>query len=264
MILTPSKVISLNSFSNPLIIEFLRSIYCDAVQLDETRAMNLLLFAEKYLEKDLKITCFEFLTRNLTSENVFRILDFASQQNEKKLWDSGISFLKENLDGCDLSELIKYLDKPQESEFAKSLCDLEDSTVKFVIQQYSELYQKEPAKIQIFEDFLIKNVNMKTIALISNFVQEWGWHQENVLKNSDPVKETREAEKTGMNLRKTVFEWVNKNMKEIQEKNYAQNIPKKFWEEFEEENLKNENSIKEKEAVQENHSEESQELKETK
>lgn len=66
-------------------LEFLRFLYCDEVNLTGSCVMQVSYLAKKYMIPELEVACTNFLTENLSPENVFDILPHAKKFEDKEL-----------------------------------------------------------------------------------------------------------------------------------------------------------------------------------
>ena len=66
-------------------LEFLRFLYCDEVNLTGSSVMQVSYLAKKYMVPELEVVCMNFLTENLSPENVFDILPHAKKFEDKEL-----------------------------------------------------------------------------------------------------------------------------------------------------------------------------------
>ena len=62
-------------------IALLEFIYSNKVELNETLALDLLNAADKYLMKDLKYLCEEFLSQNLSLRNIVNLAQIAEAED---------------------------------------------------------------------------------------------------------------------------------------------------------------------------------------
>jgi len=216
-------------------IEFLRWIYCSQVKLDDLKfAIDLLLFADKYLENNLANKCFSFLLFEINLENVYQILDFATEQNNSYLWDQCKSFLMRKIGKCNILDLINYLDRTCNSVFGKGLLDLKEKTVKFVVDNFTNIHKNYRSNISSFEDFLIKNIDFKTLENFVNFIER---ESSGFLPESDKCSEYNNSgkkakanlEKIIVNLNKELFNFVTKNIHEIRERGIHKALSSTFW-----------------------------------
>ena len=65
--------------------EFLRFIYCDEVNLTGSSVMQVSYLAKKYIVPELELACTNFLTENLSPDNVFDILPHAKKFEDNEL-----------------------------------------------------------------------------------------------------------------------------------------------------------------------------------
>lgn len=66
-------------------LEFLRFLYCDEVKLTGSCVMQVSYLAKKYIVPELEVACTNFLTENLSPENVFDILPHAKKFEDNEL-----------------------------------------------------------------------------------------------------------------------------------------------------------------------------------
>ncbi|KAL9962925.1 hypothetical protein ACROYT_G032080 [Oculina patagonica] len=66
-------------------LEFLRFLYCDEVKLTGSCVMQVSYLAKKYMVPELEVACTNFLTENLSPENVFDILPHAKKFEDNEL-----------------------------------------------------------------------------------------------------------------------------------------------------------------------------------
>ena len=69
------------------VLEMLRYMYSGEVELKESNVMQVLYVAKKYILPSLADECVDFLIRNLDVDNVFCLLSYAEQYDEKCLVD---------------------------------------------------------------------------------------------------------------------------------------------------------------------------------
>lgn len=81
---TKNKVVLPDCDSESL-LEFLRFLYCDEVNLTGGSVMQVSYLAKKYMVPELEVVCTKFLTENLSPENVFDILPHAKKFDDKQL-----------------------------------------------------------------------------------------------------------------------------------------------------------------------------------
>ena len=69
------------------VLEMLRYMYTEEVELNESNVMQVLYVAKKYMVNSLAEECVKFLHENLNTGNVFSVLSHAEQYDEKILVD---------------------------------------------------------------------------------------------------------------------------------------------------------------------------------
>ncbi len=111
MIESRQEIIEINDCSYIAFQEFLRFLYLKEAKLDINLAMELIPFADKYLQDDLMKISLEFVKANRSPSNIFTILDFARTRRIEALNTSCIWFLKNKIQVDDVFGLMQYLSK---------------------------------------------------------------------------------------------------------------------------------------------------------
>lgn len=211
------------------IIEFLRWIYCGKVEkLDKNLAIKLVQLADKNVQKNLRDRCLKFLVlRN--PENVYRILDVASEQNSHDLWNWGKTFLIENTEKCSLSKLVKYLDRPYRQDFAKGIDELNNRAISEVTSKFGKIFRDDPSNLQLFENFLIESIEFETVEKLAGVLKR---EHSFSFKSDASKKEKRwriqDFERATAKLRKALFSFVTENIKEIQKRKILDKLTPAF------------------------------------
>ena len=153
-----------------------------------------------------------FLKHNLTLENVFTVLDFARQGHQLyHLVHWCLKFLENNINICNVANLIQYLDKKPDPEFETEHSSLKKLAFEIVRNNLIDASQKQKENLQFYEDFLIRNIEMDTFKSLANFI----------------CGETYEQLKL-RNLQKHVFDFAHQNFETLQERNILKDIEKDF------------------------------------
>ncbi len=135
--------------------EFLRFIYYGQVELHEDLAMKLLILSDKYLQDDLKQKTLDFLLHHITVDNVYRILDFARQENLLHLKKQCIDFLCCQISTMNGTPLFDYLDKPQNLEFIyNENHELRSRVAEKVLENYVQFFKKKKPNLKLYQEFL--------------------------------------------------------------------------------------------------------------
>ena len=205
---------------NP-IVEFLRYIYYEEAQLDESIAMKLLSYSDKYLQDDLSDKCMGFLTDNISSKNVYTILDFAHQENVPRLKNCCMKFLESNVTVNDLPELVKYINQEKNRVFIQENPILRDKAINFVIENYTKIFSKEK-NFKLYADFLIDNFTIDTIGRIANWLYGPLFHGETRVNFHRDLA----------NLKDALCDFAKENFQELKEKQITKKFPAAFWEEL--------------------------------
>ncbi|CAL9110239.1 unnamed protein product, partial [Musa acuminata var. zebrina] len=125
-----SGIIKIYDVSYDVLRSFVHYLYTAEVLLDEHMACDLLILAEKYQVKHLKIFCEKFMTSKVNSENAVASYAFAHRHNAKQLLEASLSLIMDNM--ATLTER----------------------------EEYKELVEKDPRLVvEIYEAYLTRQVN---------------------------------------------------------------------------------------------------------
>jgi len=140
------------------------------VKLNEELAMKLFTFADKYVQNNLREKCISFLKHKINSVNVYKILDFARQENISLLEGWCLDFLN-RINTHNVFWLVEYLlSKPNDPEFVQENLKLRDIALPVVLNNYLEIFQDQRAPPTFYEDFLIKNIALDTVVDLGKFI----------------------------------------------------------------------------------------------
>ena len=78
-------VVELPDCDSEGLLELLRYLYCDEVELTESNVMQVLYLAKKYMVPSLAVKCGKFLESNLISANAFSVLPGAPKLEDENL-----------------------------------------------------------------------------------------------------------------------------------------------------------------------------------
>ncbi|KAJ8673377.1 hypothetical protein QAD02_004639 [Eretmocerus hayati] len=87
------NIVKITDISYNAMYELLRFVYAGKIKDMASNAEDLLIASEKYLIKELKMLCEDFLSKNLTSGNVVHHLNLANMYNAAHLRAEGIKFI---------------------------------------------------------------------------------------------------------------------------------------------------------------------------
>ncbi|XP_021760907.1 BTB/POZ domain-containing protein At4g08455-like [Chenopodium quinoa] len=125
-----SGTISISDVSYDALRAFVNYLYTAEACLDEQLACDLLVLAEKYEVKHLKMYCEKFLVSKLNGDNSVASYSFAHQHNANHLLQSALSMIIEDMDNLTKSE------------------------------EYTHLVEKDPRLVvEIYEAYLSKQTN---------------------------------------------------------------------------------------------------------
>ena len=94
------------------LLELLRFIYCDEVNLSGSNVMGVLYLAKKYMVPSLADKCSKYLKNHLDSSNVFIILQSAQKYEEKNLVDRCWEVIDEETEAVLKSDEFATLERP--------------------------------------------------------------------------------------------------------------------------------------------------------
>ena len=163
------------------------------------RTINLYTLADKYLQEDLQEKCFHYLTYNINIDTVYKILDFAHQENILHIKNWCLKFFEDNLNLQNIAGLVDYLLEGQDDlQFKKNNKKFRNRVFNFIFEHSFEIFNNEKGDMKIYEDFMIKNIGMKTIAAFACYLG--GFHE--LSENKKAIFEDWTA-----NLKEAVF-WL--------------------------------------------------------
>lgn len=125
-----SGVIKIHDVSYDVLRSFVHYLYTAEVLLDEHMSCELLILAEKYQVKHLKIFCEKFMTSKVNNDNAIGNYAFAHRHSAKQLLEAALSLIIDNM--ATLTER----------------------------EEYKELVEKDPRLVvEIYEAYLTRQVN---------------------------------------------------------------------------------------------------------
>ncbi len=186
-----------------------------------------------------------------SSQNVYKILDFARQKNLSSVRARCSSFLKEKTDSSNISELVEYLNQQNDPEYAQENLELRDITLKIILPNYLEISKDQNISPAFYEDFLIKNIAIDTVVGLANFIYGHNFKTDRTNStisdlanfiygdkfNTDRIgltasdlktltkKERQNREPETLNLKPALLNFIQKNLIIISEKNLAEDLP---------------------------------------
>ena len=107
-----SKCVDLPDCEYEGVLEMLRYMYSEQVELNENNVMQVLYVAKKYIVKSLVDECIEFLQGNVGPENVFCVLLHAQQYDEKVLVDQCWEVIDRETEQVVTSEEFVKIERP--------------------------------------------------------------------------------------------------------------------------------------------------------
>ncbi len=182
--------------------------------LRKEQTMDLIIFADKYQQYDLRDKCAELLRFNLNSNNVFKALDLAGELKFSLLKNACIDFLKKKIYIKNISRIIQFLEKQEDPEITAK-------AISFVLKNFGKISKKEPVEnLGLYENFLVKNFGIDTIALFAEVAYS---------ETHCDGKWVSEVSKDGTtDLRSVVLNFSTKNLSKIRDCGIFQDLPKKL------------------------------------
>ncbi len=92
-----SSEIEINDCDESTFREFLKYLYHNEIELNQTLALNMMELAEKYTMKELKTSCESFLAQSITFENIETLAQYAEKYELPTLKLSVINFVITNI-----------------------------------------------------------------------------------------------------------------------------------------------------------------------
>ena len=216
-------------FLTSIIIEFLRFLYCEEVKFDADLAIKLIAFADKHTQDDLVDACMHFLKFNINSDNVYAILEFASQEDIPILKSLGAKFFQEKLNFEVLLELIQHLDIP---EFVQANPEVRSIATRFILKNYLKIFLEQKTNLEFYENILIRNVAMDTIVSLISFIYKESDRGQPSLHpfKPNPYRDQKEMMSQGTaNLKIAIFNFVQKNFEKLEQEKLVSKFSKDFF-----------------------------------
>ena len=206
--------------------------------MDAIISSKLLAFADKYVQDDLSERCMSILKYTINPDNVYKILDFARQEDISHLRDWCVNFLKDKINPNNISGLVEYLNKQNNPEYAQENRALRDEALNVLTNNFIEISKNQKISESFYEDFLIKNVTFDTTVTLVNFIS--GHNYKKVIKyglftkiemtdEEEVIEEEKEKLKPQtMNLRCALYDFAWTNLKTLTENKIVKQLPNAF------------------------------------
>ncbi len=147
--------------------------------------MELYLLAKKNSQENLCEECVVFLSHNLNNNNVCKVNKFAYQENIRSLQIWCLKIFKDKLSIEDLAELIGPFEEHDKAPRIVAF--------SLVLLHFFKIHQKKK-HAQVYESFLLKNIEMDTLPNLAHFLNYYEKLPENVknnLKIENPRRKNR-------------------------------------------------------------------------
>ena len=197
------------------------------------------------MQEDLCEECIDFLSKNISHENIYQILGFAHEKDVSDLKNCCMRFFKKDLDLNNVVELIKYLDRQEDSEFKENNKGLRNIAFNFVLDRFFDIYENEKGSMQIYENFLIVNIELDNLPTLVRFL-DWSYRlpeeEEFFLEDFDsdghfvfnratPKTKDLFNERT-IQLKEAVFSFIHENVKTVMTGRISEGFSKDFFRDF--------------------------------
>jgi RCC1 and BTB domain-containing protein len=103
--------IEIKEYSYDVYYAFLKYIYTDCIDIENEKAIDLLILANDYKQKDLKKKCFNIIKINITIENVCYLYCISISKNLKELEDYCFEFAFDHLKEVMNTEAFQRMDE---------------------------------------------------------------------------------------------------------------------------------------------------------
>jgi len=199
--------------------------------------MKFYVLADKYLQEDLCEKCLNFLTSRINMDTVYKILDFfAHEENvpQIRLWCTKL--LKDKLNLQNVKRFIKYLaDRQEDPEFKENNKEVRNQAINFVLENFFEINENE--NMEIYEDFIMKNIDMETVSALAGFLGSSHELPENAkeypLKRRKAVRVRAEVlEERITRIKEAAFSFVYENVKTVMTSKAAKDFKNAFFIDF--------------------------------
>jgi len=153
---------------------------------DENQVIKLHILADKYLQNDLREKCLIFLTSLINMDSIYTILDFARRQGIIYIKSWCLEYLKDNLSLHNIVGRLKFLNC--NLKYKENHKEFRDQAFLFVLDNLFEIIGNANGNRQIYEDFIVRNIEVDTIPALARFLSG------DLRKQRDTSKEIQESE----------------------------------------------------------------------
>lgn len=136
-------------------------LYCGTVDANLLETAKLLLLAHEYQQEDLYLKCVNILVRNMASENVCWMFDFACERNLILLKDWCVKFFQYRTTFDDIIQWGGYLQNQTQNR------ELIEIAVDFLLEKIIKWQYADKKTLKFIEDFLAQNVSIDNIMKLS-------------------------------------------------------------------------------------------------
>jgi len=167
-------------------------------------------------------------------ENVYTILDFAQKEDISRIKIWCTKLFNDKLNVNNVAGLIEYLNQKEDLERNKGF---RNQALSFVLDNFFKIYENEKGNnIDIYEKFLLKNIEMDTILPLAQFIGRGSQlpvkEKFNPFKQKDEEENSRRRkeifEKSTVDLKLGVFRFIEENMKVVMASEIAKDLPHNF------------------------------------
>jgi RCC1 and BTB domain-containing protein len=115
--------IEIKEYSYDVYYAFLKYLYTDCIDIEDEKAMDLLILTEDYKEEDLKQKCLEVIKNSITIENVCSFYCFSIRENINDLKDFCFEIAFNNLKEVKKTKAFQQMDESSAKIFKSEVFD---------------------------------------------------------------------------------------------------------------------------------------------
>ncbi len=199
--------------------------------------MMLYIFADKYLQEDLCEKCVRSLNKRIKQDNVYKILDFAHERNISETAARCFSFFQNRLTINNIAGLIEYVERKEDSELDR----LKNIAFSFVLDRFFDIYENEKGNMQLYESFLIVNIEMDNLSTFVDFLSNSYKLAGNEIEGSDSEEfhfgwrgpKTKDIfDERTIKIKEAVFDFIHENVNTVMTRKVSEDFSKDFFRDF--------------------------------
>jgi RCC1 and BTB domain-containing protein len=114
---TRENFIEITEYSYDVYYAFLKYLYTDCIEIKTEKAMDLLVLANDYKEKELKLKCVDIIKTNITLENVCSLYCALINNNLSEFEDFCFDFAVTKMNQIFITEGFRQMDENSMKKF---------------------------------------------------------------------------------------------------------------------------------------------------